>query len=179
MEDGIYRKRGTSNTFLRTDEPIFKSTFYAKRQLPESQHAADDNMSSTYKTSPHIDEDINFKDLEFDCINVESTDNEDNDTNQNDEVKVNLEKLNEPLYPSSCLNIDEIPMYRKSNYHVWPIQCMINELPPNERKDHILMCGLWFGPHKTNMNDFSKPFVTELSNLSQSGFKWIDATNSK
>ncbi|GBM10952.1 hypothetical protein AVEN_168321-1 [Araneus ventricosus] len=29
------------------------------------------------------------------------------------------------------------------------------------------------------MNDFLKPFVTELSNLSRSGFKWIDATNSK
>ncbi|GBL56903.1 hypothetical protein AVEN_71174-1 [Araneus ventricosus] len=56
---------------------------------------------------------------------------------------------------------------------------MINELPPNERKDHILMCGLWFGPHKPNMNVFLKPFVTELSNLSRSGFKWIDATNSK
>ncbi|GBM13520.1 hypothetical protein AVEN_82790-1 [Araneus ventricosus] len=56
---------------------------------------------------------------------------------------------------------------------------MIYELPPNERKDHILMCGLWFGPHKPNMNVFLKPFVTELSNLSQSGFKCIDATNSK
>ncbi|GBN05449.1 hypothetical protein AVEN_162550-1 [Araneus ventricosus] len=76
-------------------------------------------------------------------------------------------------------NIDGIPMYRKSNYQIWPIQCMINELPPNERKDHILMCGLWIGPHKPNMNVFLKPFVTELSNLSRSGFKWIDATNSK
>ncbi|GBM29261.1 hypothetical protein AVEN_21724-1, partial [Araneus ventricosus] len=76
-------------------------------------------------------------------------------------------------------NIDGIPMFRKSNYQIWPIQCMINELPPNERKDHILMCGLWFGTHKPNMNVFLKPFVTELSNLSRSGFKWIDATNSK
>ncbi|GBL78541.1 hypothetical protein AVEN_65146-1 [Araneus ventricosus] len=41
------------------------------------------------------------------------------------------------------------------------------------------MCGLWFRPHKPNMNVFLKPFVTELSNLSRSGFKWIDATNSK
>ncbi|GBM20002.1 hypothetical protein AVEN_77922-1 [Araneus ventricosus] len=76
-------------------------------------------------------------------------------------------------------NIDGISMYRKSNYPIWPIQCLINELPPNERKDHILMCDLLFGPHKPNLNIFFKPFVTELSNLSRSGFKWIDATNSK
>ncbi|GBN70636.1 hypothetical protein AVEN_91909-1 [Araneus ventricosus] len=318
MADRIYKKRGTYNRFLRTDEPIPKSTFYSKRKLSESQHAddTDDNTTSmsafcdaeenfSCETSPHIDEDINFNDLEFDCINVDSTDYEDNDTNQNDDVKVNLANLNEPLYPSSsvslleayisilafslrhnitktcmqdllqlfnvllppsnlpgtkhlfysklsslfdnstqadiyckycfetvcllsdkhksdickeCLksfdfqdsmkqgyffmymplkpqlklkfqyqnlmpnikkykrifeepsssyrdildgeayakiknlkysdnislqfNIDGIPMYGKSNYQIWPIQCMINELPPNERKDHILMCGL-------------------------------------
>ncbi|GBN39646.1 hypothetical protein AVEN_114650-1 [Araneus ventricosus] len=342
---GYVKKRGTYNRFLRTDEPIPKLTFYAKRKLAERQHA-DENMTSmsvfcdveenfSCKISPHIDEDIYFNDLEFDCINVESTDN---DTNQNDDVKVNLENLNTPLSPSSsvslleayifilafsfrhnatktciqdllqlfnsllppsnlpgtkhlfysklaslfdnsseayiyckfcfetvclvsdkhksdickeCLqnfdfqdsmeqgyffmymplepqfqyknlmqnikkykrtfeepssshrdildgeayakiknikysdnislqfNIDAIPMYRKSNYHIWPIQCMINELPQNERKDHILMCSLWFRHHKPKKNIFLKPFVTELSNLSQSGFKWIDATNSK
>ncbi|GBM83089.1 hypothetical protein AVEN_73088-1 [Araneus ventricosus] len=66
---------------------------------------AEENFSC--ETSPHIDEDINFNGLEFDCINVESTDNEDNDTNQNDDVKVNLENLNEPLYPSSSVSLLE------------------------------------------------------------------------
>ncbi|GBN52731.1 hypothetical protein AVEN_244458-1 [Araneus ventricosus] len=59
--------------------------------------------------SPHIAEDINFNYLEFDCINlinVESADNEDNDTNQNYDVKVNLENLNEPLYPSSSIDAE-------------------------------------------------------------------------
>ncbi|GBN77817.1 hypothetical protein AVEN_123082-1 [Araneus ventricosus] len=60
---------------------------------------AEENYSC--ETSPHIDEDMNFNDLEFDCINVDSTDNEDNDTNQNYDVKVNLANSNEPLYPSS------------------------------------------------------------------------------
>lgn len=76
-------------------------------------------------------------------------------------------------------NIDGIPMYRKSNYQIWPIQCKINELPPYKRKDHILMCSLWFGLHKPHMNVYSKPFVKELSQLSDSGFKWINATNSR
>ncbi|GBL88050.1 hypothetical protein AVEN_132801-1, partial [Araneus ventricosus] len=114
MEDRIYKKRGTYNRFLRTDVPFLKSTFYSERKLSESQHADDTNGNTTSmsafcdaeenfscETSPHIDEDINCNDLEFDCINVDSTDNEDDDTNQNDEAKINLENLNEPLYPSS------------------------------------------------------------------------------
>ncbi|GBM22497.1 hypothetical protein AVEN_183936-1 [Araneus ventricosus] len=81
--------------FLRTDKPIPKSTFYAKRKLSESQHAddTDDNMTSmsvfcdaeekfSCEKSPHIDVDINFNDLELDCVNVEPTDN---DTIQNDD----------------------------------------------------------------------------------------------
>ncbi|GBO22817.1 hypothetical protein AVEN_4651-1, partial [Araneus ventricosus] len=60
---------------------------------------AEENFSC--ETSPHIDEDINCNDLESDCINVDSTDNEDDDTNQNDDAKINLANLNEPLYPSS------------------------------------------------------------------------------
>lgn len=76
-------------------------------------------------------------------------------------------------------NIDGIPMYRKSNYQIWPIQCMINELSPHERKNHILMCGLWFGPHKPHMDVFLKPFVKELSHLCEAGFNWIDATDGK
>ncbi|GBN38352.1 hypothetical protein AVEN_123941-1 [Araneus ventricosus] len=120
MEDGICEKRGTYNRSLRTDESIPKSTFYARRKLSESQHAddTDENMTSmslfcddeenfSCETSHHIDEDIKFNYLEFDCITVESTDNEDNDTNQNDDVKVNLENLNEPLYPSSSVNLLE------------------------------------------------------------------------
>ncbi|GBM08248.1 hypothetical protein AVEN_236541-1 [Araneus ventricosus] len=119
MADRIYKKRGTYNRFLRTDEPIPKSTFYSKRKLSESQHAddTDDNTSMSAfcdaeenfscETSPHIDEDIHFKDLEFDCINVDSTDYEDNDTSQNDDVKVNLANLNEPLYPSSSVSLLE------------------------------------------------------------------------
>ncbi|GBM39896.1 hypothetical protein AVEN_250217-1 [Araneus ventricosus] len=66
---------------------------------------AEENFSC--KTSLHIDEDINFNDLEFDFINVDSIDNEDNDINQNDDVKVNLANLNEPLYPSSSVSLLE------------------------------------------------------------------------
>lgn len=31
-------------------------------------------------------------------------------------------------------NVDGIPLYRKSKYDIWPIQVIINELEPLERK---------------------------------------------
>ncbi|GBN34636.1 hypothetical protein AVEN_129381-1 [Araneus ventricosus] len=98
MADRICKKRGTYNRFLRTDEPIRKSTFYSKIKISESQHAddTDDNTSMSAfcdaeenfscETSPHIDEEIHFNDLELDFINVDSTDYEYNDTSQNDDV---------------------------------------------------------------------------------------------
>ncbi|GBN84372.1 hypothetical protein AVEN_81443-1 [Araneus ventricosus] len=120
MEDRKFKNRVTYNRFLRTNEPILKSTFYAKRKLSESHHAddTDDNMTSmsvfcdakenfSCETSPHIAEDINFNYLEFDCINLINVESADNDTNQNYDVKVNLENLNEPLYPSSSVSLLE------------------------------------------------------------------------
>ncbi|GBN46943.1 hypothetical protein AVEN_90643-1 [Araneus ventricosus] len=71
------------------------------------QHFVMPEENFSCETSPHIDEDIHFNDLEFDCISVDSTDYEDNDTNQNDDVKVNLANLNEPLYPSSSVSLLE------------------------------------------------------------------------
>ncbi|GBN05448.1 hypothetical protein AVEN_162549-1 [Araneus ventricosus] len=175
MEDRIYIKRGTYNRFLRTDEPILKSTFYSKRKLSECQHANDTNDNTTYlsafcdaeenyscETSPHIDEDINFTDLEFDCINVDSTDNGDNDTNQNDDVKVNLANLNEPIYPSSSVSLLEayISILAFSLRHNVTKTCM---------QDLLQLFNVLLPPSN----------LPELSNLSRSGFRWIDATNSK
>ncbi|GBN34411.1 hypothetical protein AVEN_264020-1 [Araneus ventricosus] len=80
---------------------------------------AEENFSC--ETSPHIDEDINFSDLEFDCINVDSTDNEDNDTNQNDDIKVNLANLNEPLYPSSSHSGERVEK-GKGFCRIYPLQ---------------------------------------------------------
>ncbi|GBO07429.1 hypothetical protein AVEN_58878-1, partial [Araneus ventricosus] len=139
MADRIYKKRGTYNGFLRTDEPIPKSTFYSKRKLSESQHAddTDDNTSMSAffdaeeniscEISPHIDEDINFSDLEFDCFNVYSTDYEDNDTNQNDDVKVNLANLNEPLYPSSSHSGERVER-GKGFCRIYPLQQPLPEI---------------------------------------------------
>lgn len=80
-------------------------------------------------------------------------------------------------------NIDGIPMHKKAKYNIWPIQCMINELPPAKRKENVIVCGLWFGRDKPIMSDnFLKPFVSEMMELSSNGINWENGsafTNTK
>lgn len=54
-----------------------------------------------------------------------------------------------------------------------PIQVSICELPPGERKKHVLLTALWFGG-KPNIDTFFQPFVEEMQDLSQNGFQWND-----
>ena len=76
-------------------------------------------------------------------------------------------------------NIDGIPIFRKSKYDIWPIQCSLNEIHPNGRKKHIIVCGLWFGTKKPEMELFLEPFVTEIEKLSADGFQWFDESANK
>lgn len=69
-------------------------------------------------------------------------------------------------------SVDGIPLYNKSKYDLWPIHCMINELPPAQRKANIMMCGLWFGSKKPVFKAYLKPFVEELNALCETGFSW-------
>lgn len=67
-------------------------------------------------------------------------------------------------------NGDGIPVFKSSQYSIWPIQCMINELPPHLRPSNILLTGLWFGKIKPKMNTFLVPFVSECKELEEEGF---------
>ena len=69
-------------------------------------------------------------------------------------------------------NVDGIPVYNKSKFDLWPIHCMINELPLAKRKENIIMCGLWFGPNKPNFKSYLVPFITELTLLCERGLIW-------
>ncbi|XP_046841889.1 uncharacterized protein LOC124436007 [Xenia sp. Carnegie-2017] len=67
-------------------------------------------------------------------------------------------------------NADGIPVFKSSQYSIWPIQCMINELPPHLRSKNILLTGLWFGATKPQMNTFLEAFVNECHDLEKKGF---------
>ena len=66
-------------------------------------------------------------------------------------------------------NSDGIPVFKSSNYAIWPLQASVNELPPPLRHKNILLLGLWFG-QKPNMNVFLVPFVEECIKLETEGF---------
>ena len=67
-------------------------------------------------------------------------------------------------------NADDIPVFKSSQYSIWPVQCLINELPPHLRSSNILLTGLWFGKPKPKMNTFLEAFVNECKYLEVKGF---------
>ena len=69
------------------------------------------------------------------------------------------------------MNCDGLPIFR-SAVSLWPIQLVLNELPPKHRKNNIILAGLWFGPTKPSMFTFLKPFTEEMQNLAENGIQW-------
>lgn len=71
---------------------------------------------------------------------------------------------------SLTFNCDGVPVFKSSSFSIWPVLCVVNELPSAIRADHILMAALWFGAGKPNMAVFLEPFVTECTSLASEGF---------
>ncbi|KAL7288253.1 hypothetical protein TKK_0017593 [Trichogramma kaykai] len=76
-------------------------------------------------------------------------------------------------YVTTVMNSDGSPIFESSNYSIWPIQFIINELPYDVRTAHPIVCGLWFGKGKPNMNIFLKPFVDYMNRLANDGVSCI------
>lgn len=74
-------------------------------------------------------------------------------------------------------NADGVPIFKSSQYSLWPVQCMINELPPHLRSHHILLTDLWFGRSKPKMNTFLEAFVSECKDFETSGFYFQEESN--
>lgn len=79
--------------------------------------------------------------------------------------------LSFPSNVSLLWNTDGIPVFKSSNYAVWPLYFVVNELPYKlrMRKQNILLGGLWFGSSKPNMHVFLRPFWKALSRLELHG----------
>ncbi|KAK8770130.1 hypothetical protein V5799_013404 [Amblyomma americanum] len=61
------------------------------------------------------------------------------------------------------INTDRSPVYKSSRTSVWPIQFVVNELPPKLRHQHPVLGGLWFGHAHPNMTVFMDKFIEELN----------------
>lgn len=69
-------------------------------------------------------------------------------------------------------NCDGVPVFESSGYSIWPLQCVVNELPPEIRKKHVLCMALWFGSSSPNMITMFTPVIEEAKMLSTQGFTW-------
>ena len=73
---------------------------------------------------------------------------------------------------SITFNIDGVPIFKSSNRSLWPVQCTVNELHPDDRKRNVLLSGLWFGPTKPVMSTFLVPLIEDAELLANEGIEW-------
>ena len=88
---------------------------------------------------------------------------------------------NEPLGDwrnlSFLWNTDEEPVFKSSNFSIWPLYLSINELPYVKRiePDNQILAGLSYGHTKPLMLTFMKPIYEELKVLETKGIvrSWL------
>jgi hypothetical protein len=68
-------------------------------------------------------------------------------------------------------NTDGIPVFKSSKLAIWPLYCIVNELPYAQRirRSNMIFAGLWFGSTKPNMLTYFKPFHSSLRILETEG----------
>lgn len=77
------------------------------------------------------------------------------------------------LLATGIFNTDGSPAFESLNskFSIWPIQISVNELPVYVRNLNPIVCGLWFGKSKPDMNIFLKPYVDLMNRYSSTGIK--------
>ncbi|XP_049519252.1 uncharacterized protein LOC125943785 [Dermacentor silvarum] len=68
-------------------------------------------------------------------------------------------------------NTDGVQVFKSSVKSLWPVHCVIPELPPLLRKKFQILTLLWFST-KPLMNTFLRPFCSELQDLASHGLTW-------
>lgn len=76
-------------------------------------------------------------------------------------------------YVSVLFNTDGAAIFKSSSNSVWPIYLVINELPPEVRFKHAIICGVWFGETKPVMNLFLDKFVDLMNGVLENGIPTI------
>lgn len=75
------------------------------------------------------------------------------------------------IHFSGCFSDDGTPLYKSSNYSIWPIFVSVLELPQLLRTSKLLLGGLWFGKGHANQELFLKPFAEHAKQISSRGFE--------
>ena len=81
--------------------------------------------------------------------------------------------MSDPNALSIAFNCDGVLIFKSSEFGIWPLQGILNELPPKQRKENVFLIGLWFGNGKPSMTSFFPPFAEEFRRLSSIVMRWI------
>ena len=69
-------------------------------------------------------------------------------------------------------NTDGVPLFKSSLRSFWPVRCMINELPYEISRKHMIISSLWFGAGKPNIHAQMTLFVDDIKELNTTGITW-------
>lgn len=86
-------------------------------------------------------------------------------------------KLKERENISLTYSTDGVPVFRSSQYSIWPLYFTVNELPYKMRikKEFVILGGLWFGKIKPHMLTYLHPYYLTLRKLETDGCEVTDA----
>ena len=83
---------------------------------------------------------------------------------------------------SFLFHIDGAPAVKSKTHSLWPIQCILVELPVSIRYSfkNVLFCGLWCGVRKPDLQLFQKYFVDQVQAINECGLTVdVRATNKR
>jgi len=66
-------------------------------------------------------------------------------------------------------NTDGVPLFKASLRSFRPVRCMINELPYEDSRKHMIISSLWFGVGKPNIHAQMSLFVDDIKELNTTG----------
>ncbi|KAG5862658.1 hypothetical protein JTB14_017772 [Gonioctena quinquepunctata] len=70
-------------------------------------------------------------------------------------------------------NTDGAAVFNSSKLSMWPIQLVINELPPKQRFRNVILAAMWFGKCEPDMNIFMSKFVEVATDIATEGVTWV------
>ena len=69
------------------------------------------------------------------------------------------------------LGVDGVPISKSSNVSAWPIFLKPNEVPPEKRKRHAMLAGVWVGHKKPDLNQILEPLINAFMTLYADGME--------
>ena len=76
-------------------------------------------------------------------------------------------------YVSFVFNSDGAAKFESSTFSAYPIYILLNEIPMDIRTSEPIICALWFGKGKPDMNVFLRVFVEEMNKMANLGISCI------